>query len=216
MDHGDHSGHGGMEHDMPGMGHAVPCKMSMVANSDPYGVCLVFPALQIGQTGLSLLFWLSFVTLVSIFCEYLRLSLSTFDRALRSNLRGGLGPSPSYSQPSSSGTPRPRSPVGRRPSAFTDGEEALLGGGRGGAGPGGQGARYWGVVRLPWLVQARRSAGYAVHVALTFYIMLLVMSYNAQIIGAVILGAFLGHFLFQRRIDLDAPDELDGKGLACH
>ncbi|GAA6033261.1 hypothetical protein JCM8097_003022 [Rhodosporidiobolus ruineniae] len=211
MDHGDHGGHGGMDHDMPGMPThpSMPCKMSMVWNGDPIGVCLVFPTFQITSHA-SLVFWLAMITLLSVFCEYLRLSLSSFDRALRSNLRGGaLAPS---SAPAS-GAGRSSTPVGlRRPSGFAaqgeGSEEALLG--RGGA------SRYWGVVRLPWVIQLRRSLGYAAHVALTFYIMLLVMSYNMQIIGAIILGAFIGHFVFQRNIDLSADDGETGKGLQCH
>ncbi|GJN93559.1 hypothetical protein Rhopal_006616-T1 [Rhodotorula paludigena] len=127
MEHGGHSGH------MPD-DSSMPCKMSMLWNTDPIGACLVFPSLQITSTG-TLVFYLVAIILLSMLCEYLRLSLATFDRALRSNLRGG----PSSTSASA---------------------------------------------RLPWFVQFRRSFGYALHVALTFYIMLLVMSYNAQIIGS--------------------------------
>ncbi|BGP42620.1 copper transpport protein [Rhodotorula kratochvilovae] len=217
MDHGGHTGH------MPD--HGMPCKMSMLWHADPRGTCLVFPSLQITSTA-SLVFYLVLLVLLSMLTEYLRLSLATFDRALRSNLRGGglaaLAAGGSGDAPTIGGPERRPSrattPVGLRrgsgfPGAAVEGsEEALLGGG--GAGAGG---RYWGVVRLPWFVQLRRSAGYTLHVALTFYIMLLVMSYNAQIIGAIILGAFLGHFVFQRHIDLGAvASEDESKGLQCH
>lgn len=47
--------------------------------------------------------------------------------------------------------------------------------------------------------------------------MLLVMSYNAQIISAIVFGAFLGHFIFQRNLDIGVGvDDTDGKGLQCH
>ncbi|BGP19203.1 hypothetical protein JCM10213_002102 [Rhodosporidiobolus nylandii] len=220
MDHGgmDHGGmdHGG--HSMPDMPHEMPCKMAMVWNTDPVGHCLVFPSLQIGSQQ-TVIFWLLFIIAVSVLCEWLRLSLAAFDRQLRSNLRGGaasaltgIGRSAS---PSRAATPNGL----RRPSGFggtlqaEGSEEALLGAaGRAGSG------RYWGVIRLPWFLQFRRSLGYAAHIALTFWIMLLVMSYNAQIIGAIILGAFLGHFIFQRHIDLGASfdDGELGKGLQCH
>ncbi|BGP72981.1 copper transpport protein [Rhodotorula toruloides] len=210
MDHGGHAGHGDMPSDSP---HAMACKMSMLWNTDPVGHCLVFPSLQITQS--SVVPYLAAIVLLSMLCEYLRLSLSSFDRALRSNLRGGAYPPPSRIDGAS--TPRLGTPAGglRRTSALglpTDlSEEALLGGGAHGSR-----ARYWGVVRLPWTVQLRRSLHYVAHISLSFYIMLLVMSYNAQIIFSIILGAFLGHFIFQRSIDLGASGEDEPKGLQCH
>ncbi|GAA5837260.1 hypothetical protein JCM11251_004948 [Rhodosporidiobolus azoricus] len=217
MDHGGMD-HGGHDMPMPGHGdHSMACKMNMVWNTDPVGVCLVFPSLQIHSQA-SVLFWLIALVLLSMSCEYLRLSLLTFDRNLRSHLRGGgaaaLVSSSNSSMRDGATTPtRSSTPSGlRRPSGFRDdgaSEEGLLGRGAGGS-------RYWGVIRLPWFVQFRRSLGYAAHVALTFYIMLLVMTYNAQIIGAIVLGAFLGHFIFQRNIDLGAVDDGETKGLQCH
>ncbi|EGU11057.1 Proteophosphoglycan ppg4 [Rhodotorula toruloides ATCC 204091] len=208
MDHGGHAGHGDMPSDSP---HAMACKMSMLWNTDPVGHCLVFPSLQITQS--SVVPYLAAIVLLSMLCEYLRLSLSSFDRALRSNLRGGAYPPPSRIDGAS--TPRLGTPAGglRRTSALglpTDlSEEALLGGGAHGSR-----ARYWGVVRLPWTVQLRRSLHYVAHISLSFYIMLLVMSYNAQIIFSIILGAFLGHFIFQRSIDLGASGEDEPKATA--
>ncbi|GAA6016769.1 hypothetical protein JCM10207_003246 [Rhodosporidiobolus poonsookiae] len=217
MDHGgmDHGGHGGMDHDMPGHGDSMPCKMAMVWNTDPVGACLVFPQLQITSQA-SLVFWLAFIIAISLSCEYLRLSLLTFDRALRSSLRGGAAAALAHDghRPTSrAGTPSGM----RRPSGFqSDGnssEEALLGAATSGRSVGG---RYWGVVRLPFFVQIKRSLGYAAYYALTSYVMLLLMSYNAQIIGAIILGAFLGHLIFQRNLDLGAAEDGDVKGGACH
>ncbi|BGP26897.1 copper transporter [Rhodotorula toruloides] len=210
VDHGAHAGHVGMPAASP---HAMACKMSMLWNTDPVGHCLVVPSLQITQS--SVIPYLAAIVLLSMLCEYLRLSLSSFDRALRSNLRGGAYPTPSRID--GTNTPRLGTPAGlRRTSTLglpTDmNEEALLGGGAQAAR-----ARYWGVVRLPWTVQLRRSLHYVAHISLSFYIMLLVMSYNAQIIFSIILGAFLGHFLFQRSIDLGAgAGEDEPKGLQCH
>ncbi|GAA5929049.1 hypothetical protein JCM1841_005619 [Sporobolomyces salmonicolor] len=215
MDHGgmDHGGHGGH---MPDSSHSMPCKMSMLWNTDPMGVCLVFPSLQItGQA--SLVGYLLFIAGISILCEYLRLILASFDRQLRSQLRGGAFNPPSASTSAASGTgTSPRlgmglgvgTPGGRRVTGFGDGSDEALLAGRG---------RFWAVMLLPWSLQMRRSLGYVAHVALTFYIMLLVMSYNAQIISAILIGAFVGHLTFQRNFDLGvgATDE-DGKGLACH
>ncbi|GAA5864395.1 hypothetical protein JCM3774_002777 [Rhodotorula dairenensis] len=219
MDHGRHADHGG-----GGGGSMEPmaCKMSMIWNTDPVGHCLVFPSLQITRS--TVVLYLAAIVFLGIAAEYLRLSLTTFDRNLRSNLRGGgsnaLGAAaaggastPVLGAGSGGGVSRANTPAAlRRPSGFgaTDnGDEALLGGNKSG--------RYWGVVRLPWILQLRRSAGYTLMVALGYYLHLLVMSYNAQIISAVLLGIFLGHFIFQRHVDLSAGEGFDeGKGLQCH
>ncbi|GAA5964020.1 hypothetical protein JCM8115_000872 [Rhodotorula mucilaginosa] len=213
MDHGGHSGHGG------GM-DPMACKMSMIWNTDPVGHCLVFPSLQITKS--TVVFYLVAIVLLGVAAEWLRLSLTTFDRNLRSNLRGGgsnpLGGGGGSSTPGlgGNGLSRANTPAAlRRPSGFgaTDnaGEEALLGGG------GNKSGRYWGVVRLPWLLQLRRSLGYVLMVALGYYLHLLVMTYNAQIIMAVLSGIFLGHFIFHRHVDLSAYEGAEeGKGLQCH
>ncbi|GAA5988871.1 hypothetical protein JCM10908_006206 [Rhodotorula pacifica] len=217
MDHGGHSGHGGGSHG--GGMEPMACKMSMIWNTDPVGHCLVFPSLQITRS--TVILYLLAIVLLGMAAEYLRLSLTTFDRNLRSNLRGGGGnilagsSTPALGGAGGSGPSRVNTPAAlRRPTGFgaTDnGEEALLGGG------GSKSGRYWGVVRLPWLLQLRRSLGYTLMVALGYYLHLLVMSYNAQIISAVLFGIFLGHFIFQRNIDLSAGDSMEeGKGLQCH
>lgn len=53
--------------------------------------------------------------------------------------------------------------------------------------------------------------------------MLLFMTYNSWIIGAVVVGAALGHYLFQRPGAGDNDDEEsegdngeDSRGMACH
>lgn len=74
---------------------------------------------------------------------------------------------------------------------------------------------------LPRSHQVIRSLGYAATVSLSFFLMLLFMTYNAWIIGAVVAGAALGHYLFQRpgAAGEDEDEEGDGddfKGMACH
>lgn len=143
--------------------------MSMIWNTDPVGHCLVFPSLQITKSTVA--FYLVASELVRISChrtqlaeppllavvllgvaaEWLRLSLTTFDRNLRSNLRGGgsnsFGAGGGSSTPvlGGNGLSRANTPAAlRRPSGFgaTDnsGEEALLGGG------GSKSGRYWGIM----------------------------------------------------------------------
>ncbi|GAA5848495.1 hypothetical protein JCM3766R1_005667 [Sporobolomyces carnicolor] len=220
----DHGGHDMPMPDIPH--HGLACSMNMVFNSNPVGVCLVFESLQIRSVA-QVVPYLVLVTFISILCEWVRLSLQSFDRQLRSQYRGGaFQPNSSITgAPSSSAAPglgavtTPRggvglglnTPGGRRVGMATDGTEETL------FARGGGPSRTFGTVRLPWSLQIRRSLYYVVHVALTFYIMLLVMSYNLQIIVSILFGAFVGHFTFQRNFDLGGGgDELDGKGINCH
>ncbi|ORY84659.1 Ctr copper transporter family-domain-containing protein [Leucosporidium creatinivorum] len=201
----DHSMHGTTMDmgDMP-----MRCKMSMVWNTEPHGICLVFPFLQIQRSTSSLIFWLSFLALLSVFFEWSRLYAGSLDRQLRSTLRGAGGNLAAAG--AAVGTSTPRSGQARRPSsALGDAsEEALLGG---------RSRQAWGSVRLPVSIQTRRSLLYTLNLAISFYLMLIIMTYNAQCIGAVLFGAFVGHFIFQRNFDLAAGGgEDDGKGLSCH
>ncbi|KAK4055041.1 copper transpport protein [Microbotryomycetes sp. JL221] len=65
------------------------CKMNMVWNTDPRGICLVFPSLQIGQTSTSVWAWLIALSFLAISYEYTRLYALQLDRQLKSTLRGG-------------------------------------------------------------------------------------------------------------------------------
>lgn len=78
---------------------------------------------------------------------------------------------------------------------------------------------------IPRSHQMLRSVGYATSVSLSFFLMLLFMTYNAWVIGAVVVGAAFGHYLFQRpgaaddQVDesnLDMDDDDDFRGMACH
>ncbi|KAI5478670.1 copper transporter [Pseudohyphozyma bogoriensis] len=197
-----------MEMGMDG-GMGMRCKMSMLWNVDPMYHCLVFPSLQITSKA-SLVFYVCFLIFLSSFFEYSRLLLSHNAKLLRLSLRSQI-----YAQtlpgPGRSQSPLPALPGARRASSIAagDGEgEGLL---RRGAGIGGNG-----VVTLPFWRQMKRSLHYAFNVALSFYIMLIIMSYNAVLISAVVFGAFLGHFLFTRNVDLGADAEDGAKGLSCH
>ncbi|PLW09607.1 hypothetical protein PCANC_22835 [Puccinia coronata f. sp. avenae] len=70
----------------------------------------------------------------------------------------------------------------------------------------------WGQICVPRSIQLTRSLFYISNVALSFFLMLVIMTYNAQIILAVLAGAFVGHFVFHREISFGQPD----KGMACH
>ncbi|SCV73421.1 BQ2448_7347 [Microbotryum intermedium] len=193
---------------------SAPHVSSQVWNTDPMGICLVFPGLQIVSRS-TLVFYLFFLVSLSVLYEYTRLSLLSFDRTLRASLRGAgansnLAPASASAYAHRHPSPTPGS---RRPSStpFSDSgnlDEALLLGGV-------RSSRTFGLVRLPWSIQTRRSMWYTLNIALSFYIMLIIMSYNAVLIAAVLFGAFLGHFVFQRHFDLGVVED-DGKTLSCH
>ncbi|GAA96015.1 hypothetical protein E5Q_02675 [Mixia osmundae IAM 14324] len=67
---------------------------------------------------------------------------------------------------------------------------------------------------IPYNAQIARSALYVANVAVSFALMLLVMTYNSYVIAAVLIGAFVGHLIFQR--DLTLSNDGTGKGMACH
>ncbi|KAK4050653.1 copper transpport protein [Microbotryomycetes sp. JL201] len=204
MEHGGH--HDG----------SMACKMNMVWNTDPRGICLVFPSLQVGTSGASVTIWMAGLVLLAVLYEYTRLYAIQIDRQLKAQLRGGASqlfarsaqlPPPSTAS-FSAGPSHPNTPaMGRRPTVpFGEhADESLLGG-----------RRTFGVVKLPLTIQVKRSLIYTFNLALSFYIMLLLMSFNAQIIAALLCGAFVGHFMFERSIDLNSPIDDDGKGLSCH
>jgi len=71
---------------------------------------------------------------------------------------------------------------------------------------------------VPIIPRVLRALIYGVTVFLSFFLMLIFMTYNAYLIGAVVVGAALGHYIFGSTINIDAilADSSGSKGLACH
>ncbi|QRW21273.1 copper transport protein CTR2 [Rhizoctonia solani] len=64
-----------------------------------------------------------------------------------------------------------------------------------------------------------RAALYGAQVFLSFFLMLVFMTYNAYLILAVVLGAAIGHYVFGAQMDAEAVLSNAGvgaKGMACH
>ncbi|TIB42004.1 hypothetical protein E3P86_00561 [Wallemia ichthyophaga] len=70
-----------------------------------------------------------------------------------------------------------------------------------------------GKLLVPKHQQIQRSLLYAVSAALSFFLMLVFMTYNAPLIAAVILGAGVGHYVFHREIDVAS---LNQSSVGCH
>ncbi|KAJ6534468.1 Ctr copper transporter [Mycena vulgaris] len=69
---------------------------------------------------------------------------------------------------------------------------------------------------VPLLPRLLRAALYGASVFLSFFLMLVFMTYNAYLILATVLGAALGHFVFSGTVDVDALLRDEAKGMACH
>lgn len=97
MDHGgmDHGGHGGMDHggmNHGGMKHGSDssmCAMSMIWNTDPTNVCIVFPWWRITSSRSSLYSSLFLLVLIGVGYEWLRLQLRRLDRKLLASQAAG-------------------------------------------------------------------------------------------------------------------------------
>ncbi|KAH8929692.1 Ctr-domain-containing protein [Atractiella rhizophila] len=195
MDHGDHGGHGG--HDMPGGDHGggmdhgdmKMCAMNMSFHWDPSGICLVFPFLQISSRD-SASFPLSLLLIftIGVLYEYSRKRASVLDKTLAELKRSRLS---DKKRDRNAGLPD-----------LSASDESLLGRGR---------------VSVEDVLDKRtralRSLWYVLNVAISFYLMLIIMSYNGFLILAVLAGGFVGHFaFFSKEVEAGA----DAKGMSCH
>ncbi|WWC85776.1 uncharacterized protein L201_000642 [Kwoniella dendrophila CBS 6074] len=189
MNHGDHSGHGG--HSMPGMEHGMPaCSMNMLWNNQIADTCVVFESWHI--TG-PMTMAISCIVVMAISFGYSTLlnSIKTFDRKIALSLY-------QTSQPN------------RRENTITpvqNGYNAIEGGSLAKAG----------VTRLSLQTRLTRASLYALSVGISFWLMLVAMTYNTYLFLSIIIGAFLGHIIYEAEMDVGTVlAGGNGKGLACH
>ncbi|KIK02672.1 hypothetical protein K443DRAFT_677401 [Laccaria amethystina LaAM-08-1] len=198
MNHG--TAHAG--HNMPTGGGGPRCSMNMLWNTDIINTCVVFRSWHI-HTHTQFVLSLLAIILLGVFYEYLRVVQRGLDRRIALGLSAAKA-----------GKIRVQS---RGSSPASEGAEGLddpLLGGRNGR-----------VVRsalngtpVPPVSRALRAALYGATVFLSFFLMLVFMTYNAYLITAVVVGAALGHYIFGATINVDAilVDTQGGKGMACH
>ncbi|CAL1706434.1 unnamed protein product [Somion occarium] len=195
MDHGDHGGHGG--HEMPSM-PTRRCSMNMLWNTQIEDTCIVFRSWHISSTT-AFVFSCLIVVALGVLYEWLRRAQSNLDVKIAASL-------------SAQGKGKGRSGVSGRSSPEVDSEEAgLLTGLR--------------VVKehtgttVPLTARLTRAFLYGLTVFLSFFLMLVFMTYNAYLILAVVVGAAIGHFVFNPQMDVEgilAGSSASGKGMACH
>ncbi|KAF9070379.1 Ctr copper transporter family-domain-containing protein [Rhodocollybia butyracea] len=184
----NHGDHGGHDMPMPAM-----CSMNMLWNTQIVDTCIVFRSWHI-KTNTAFVF--SFVVIVGlgIFYEYLRTLQKSVDTRIALSLIKDQRRS------------RSRSSSGRA-SPILQENEGLL-----------SGRKLANIAGVPVPLPSRilRAGLYGVSVFLSFFLMLVFMTYNAYLILAVVLGAAVGHFIFGASINPDSILSSDGKGMACH
>ncbi|KAJ3489136.1 hypothetical protein NLI96_g2336 [Meripilus lineatus] len=191
MSHGDH--------DMMDMDMDVPrkiCKMNMLWNTQIENTCIVFRSWHVANTT-QFVFSCFAIVLLGVFYEWLRVAQKKLDVKIAATLSA---------QGKGKGT------VSGRASPEIDSEEAgLLTGSR-------VRKDRPGTPLPPW-PRTSRALLYGLQVFLSFFLMLVFMTYNAYLILATVVGAAIGHYVFSPDMDIEAV--LAGasggnKGMACH
>lgn len=180
-----------MDHSVHTM--AARCSMHMLWNTQIIDTCVVFSQWHIHS---NLQFFFSFLAIVALgmLYEYLRVFSRDFDKRIAVKLR------------IQSGRRTPLTASGRSsPERHGDNAEetGLLNGSR---------RKPQGFV-VPPLYRTMRAVLYGASVGLSFFLMLVFMTYNAYLIFAVILGAAAGHYILGDTIE---PNGSADKGMACH
>ncbi|EIN11437.1 copper transporter [Punctularia strigosozonata HHB-11173 SS5] len=188
MNHGDHSGH-----TMP-----PRCSMNMLWNTQIENTCIVFRSWHI-RTTTAFVFSFFIIVALGAFYEWLRMFQTTVDKriALSMTAKGkGRGGLVSGELPENDGDAAE--------------EDGLLTGRRV--------SKAECVTPIPPAARALRSFLYGATVFLSFFLMLVFMTYNAYLILAVVVGAALGHYVFNPAMDPEAvlSGGASGKGMACH
>ncbi|KAF9521025.1 hypothetical protein BS47DRAFT_1370217 [Hydnum rufescens UP504] len=183
--------HGG-GHEMP----AARCSMNMLWNTQIVDTCIVFRSWHIYS---SFTFLLSFITIVllGITYEYLRKAQRTLDIRVASGLVRNN--SADMKTPS---TRNAEDPPKRRHLSAQSGSETV---------------RCF-VYPVPTNLRIQRSVLYGVSVFLSFFLMLVFMTYNAYLIAAVVIGASLGHYIYGGQLEAEAilvGTSDAGKNIAC-
>ncbi|KAI0266656.1 copper transporter [Gloeopeniophorella convolvens] len=191
MDHGDHGGHGDMD-----MG--PKCSMHMLWNTQIEDTCIVFKQWHISSRFVFALSFLAII-LISLGYEYLRAYQRAVDRRIALALSRGKGRD--KSSVSGRSTPELSGP---------DVEEAGLLSGRV--------RKAYAGTPVPIFHRTFRAGLYGAQVFVSFFLMLVFMTYNAYLILAVVLGAAIGHFVYGAEMDVEGilAGGDAGKGVACH
>jgi len=186
------------------------CKMYMIWNTDIIDTCIVFRWWHI-RSHTDFVLTLCAIALLGILYEYLRVFQRKLDLHIAQSLVVSKGKEVPRGRDRSNG---PRGDSGRAsPQGFEDAnneELGLLSGKLLRIQPTG--------LPVPPVARIIRALVYGISVFLSFFLMLVFMTYNAYYILAVVLGATLGHYIFGSTMNTNAVlqgNDID-KGVACH
>ncbi|KAF8588668.1 Ctr-domain-containing protein [Ramaria rubella] len=184
----EHGGHGGGDMDM-----GSKCAMNMIWNTQIIDTCIVFPQWHI-TSNTSFVFSFFAIVALGVAYEWLRDFQKRVDIRVAGDLRVRLPNEAAVSAASTSRVPS------EEDSLLTDQFKGRK------------------IVAVPPLARTYRAVLYGATVFLSFFLMLVFMTYNAYLILAVVMGAALGHFIFGGEIDPNAvlSGAAGGKGMACH
>jgi len=172
------------------------CKMYMLWNTNILDTCIVFPWWHVRSNAFFVGSCFAIVFL-GVFYEYLRAFSKSVDKRIASALVA-------------SGKGKKRSASETRSGRSSPDEDAGLLTGR----------RVFKIASagtpVPFALRVLRASLYGVQIFLSFFLMLVFMTYNAYLILATVFGAALGHFMFSSTINIDAVLGEESKGMACH
>ncbi|KAJ6625862.1 copper transporter [Mycena sp. CBHHK59/15] len=184
----DHSAH--IAHSAQQM--PVKCAMNMLWNTQIENTCIVFRSWHVSSKA-SLVGSCIAIMALGVFYEYLRAFQKSLDTRIALSLCA-KGKARSRS--------RPASPVSDEDAGLLTGRRMFKIEAKG--------------TPVPFLLRALRATLYGATVFLSFFLMLVFMTYNAYLIFATVLGAAIGHFIFGGTINVDALLSDEAKGMACH
>ncbi|RXK39101.1 hypothetical protein M231_03606 [Tremella mesenterica] len=191
MDHG-YSGHDG--HSMP-MPHDNPmCAMNMLWNNQVADTCVVFKSWHIHGPWTMVLSCIAVIA-VAIFYSFLLHQMKRLDIKLAYGLSNSAGRREGSSTRRESLIP----PIPTGYNAIETGNVKTS------------------LTRLPMQARLFRAFLYAMSVTISFWLMLVAMTYNTFLFFSIVVGAFIGHVMYEGEIDIGSLlGGAGAKGLACH
>ncbi|KAI0786630.1 Ctr-domain-containing protein [Abortiporus biennis] len=189
----DHGGHGG--HEMPST-PAPRCSMNMLWNTQIENTCIVFRSWHI-HTKSAFIFSCLIILLLGVLYEWLREAQKNMDRRIAARLSAqGKGKTRAVEESVSGESVAEETGLltGIRVSKFQTGTP------------------------LPFSDRTIRALLYGSSVFLSFFLMLVFMTYNAYLIVAVVAGAAIGHYIFNPDMDIESvlAGGVASKSMACH
>ncbi|KAF9467468.1 Ctr copper transporter [Collybia nuda] len=174
------------------------CSLHMLWNTQIVDTCIVFPGWHISSTTAFIFSCLAVIGL-SVFYEYLRVFQKKYDvhlaKTLVSQGRGKVR---------AAGSGRSTPDIEPEESGLLSGRRSLSAAATG--------------TPVPPIARITRAIFYGATIFLSFFLMLVFMTYNAYLIASVVVGAGLGHYIFGSTINVDAvlSDSQSAKTMACH